>query len=174
MEWVDLVSRWIHVGTVIVVVGGGFFTRFVLLPVVSKRPDAAEFMEAVRERWKRFVHAGIALLLVSGFYNYFQAMPKHKGQPLYHALVGTKILLALAIFFLLSVMVGRSAKFAGMRANPKAWLGLILFLAAIVIGISGYVKVAVPAKAPAESKTALLETQLRPGEIEIVTVTAEE
>jgi hypothetical protein len=93
-------------------------------------------------KWKMFVHGGIALFLVSGFYNYLVVLaPQHKGDKLYHALMGTKILLALVIFFLSSALVGRSKAFAGMRANPKLWQTVILALAAVVIGISGYAKV---------------------------------
>lgn len=157
MLWIALVSRWIHVGTVIVLVGGLVFLRFVLGPAAAQLPDDAHarLRELVLAKWKRFVHGGIALLLVSGFYNYLIVMaPLHKGDKLYHALMGTKILVALVIFFLSSAMVGRSKAFAGMRANPKLWQGVILALAVVVIGISGYAKVALKG-----TSAAVLETE---------------
>lgn len=147
----DILSRWIHVGTAIVLVGGTCFMRFVLLPAARRTlsDESHELLrEAVRDRWKRFVHLGIALLLISGFYNYIKAMPGHKGVPLYHALIGTKILLALAVFFLGSALVGRSPAFAKMREFPRPWLMLILLLSAAIVGISGYCKVVLPAVAP--------------------------
>jgi uncharacterized membrane protein len=146
----DVLSRWIHVGTAIVLVGGTCFMRFVLLPsarATLSDEAHASLREAVRNRWKRFVHLGIALLLISGFYNYIKAMPGHKGVPLYHALIGTKILLALAVFFLGSALVGRSPAFAKMREYPRPWLMLILLLSAAIVGISGYCKVVLPSKA---------------------------
>ncbi len=107
---IDTISRIIHVSTAIVLVGGSVFLTFVLLPTAEQlSPDQHDKLRSlVNGRWKRFVHAGILLFLITGFYNYFQQMPQHKGDGLYHGLVGTKILLALAIFFLASVLVGRS------------------------------------------------------------------
>jgi hypothetical protein len=94
-----------------------------------------------RRRWKKFVHGGIALFLLSGFYNYFKAMPNHQGDKLYHALIGTKILLALGLFFLASVLVGRSSKFAGMRDNAAGWSKLVCLIGIIIVAMSGFLKV---------------------------------
>ncbi len=145
MLWIAVASRWIHVGTAIVLVGGLVFLRFVLGPAAAQLPDEAHarLRELVTAKWKKFIHGGIALFLISGFYNYLVVLaPLHKKEPLYHALIGTKILIAFVIFFLSSALVGRSKSFAGMRANPKLWQGIILALAAVVVGISGYAKVA--------------------------------
>ena len=53
----------------------------------------------------------ILLFIVSGFYNFARAIPGHKGDGLYHALLGTKILLALILFAISSALVGRSKAF---------------------------------------------------------------
>ena len=95
--------------------------------------------------WKKFVHAGITLFLLSGFYNYLVVqIPKHKGDGLYHGLMGAKMMLAFGIFFLASALVGRSKSFEGMRKNAKLWQLVIIILAAIIVGISGYLKMAGP------------------------------
>ncbi len=145
IDWLAIASRWIHVGTAVVLVGGLVFLRFVLGPAAAQLSEDshAKLKELVLAKWKKFVHGGIALFLVSGFYNYLVVQaPMHKGDKLYHALMGTKILLALVVFFLSSVMIGRSKAFAGMRSNPKLWQGVIIALAALIIGISGFAKVA--------------------------------
>ena len=151
MEWADVISRWLHVGTAIVLLGGAVFSRFVLQPAAAALPEPEHDLlrAGVLARWKRFVHGGIALLLLSGFYNFFRSMPGHKGQPLYHALIGTKILLALAIFFIASSMVGRSSLAVTMRKNALKWTGLIVVLGAVIVAISGYAKVALPNRLPA-------------------------
>lgn len=140
---VDVVFRWLHVGTAIVVVGGSFFLRFVLSPAAAELPDDQH--DLLRDRvlgtWKKIVHVGILLFLLSGFYNYFRAMGVHKGDGLYHALVGTKIILAFVVFFIASALIGRSAKFEAMRQNRKKWLGVIVLLAGIIVAISGFVKI---------------------------------
>ena len=134
-----VISRWAHVGTAIILVGGTFFMRFVLHPALDESSE--ELMTRVRSRWKKFVHGGIALFLISGFYNYFQAMPLHKGDGLYHGLIGTKLLLAFFVFFLASVLVGRSPGTQKYRDNAPKWAGILVIVAVLIVAISGFVKV---------------------------------
>jgi uncharacterized membrane protein len=143
---VDVLSRWLHVLSAITLLGGAIFSRFVLLPSAAELPEAEhdQLRAGVVKRWKRFVHLGIALLLITGFYNFARAMPGHKGQPLYHSLLGTKILLAFAVFFLASVLVGRSSLAESARKNAKTWLVWIVLLGTLTVIIGGYAKVALP------------------------------
>lgn len=144
---INTLSRFVHVATAIVLVGGTIFMRFVLMPAASKLPpDSHDTLRAALGAiWKRFVHVGIVLFLVTGFYNYLVVMrPSHEGDGLYHALMGIKILLALVVFFLASVLVGRAAAFEKMRQNRKLWFGVIILLAAVIVAISGFVKVRGP------------------------------
>lgn len=154
MDWLAIISRWTHVGTAIVLVGGTVFLRFILIPVTAQLPDAEQSPLKLRvlATWKQFIHVGIVLFLVSGFYNYLVvAAPLHKGDKLYHPLIGIKILLALGMFFLASALVGRAKLFEGLRRHDKFWHGFILILAAIIVGISGFAKVALKAKMPVPS-----------------------
>jgi uncharacterized membrane protein len=146
MEWADVISRWAHVGTAIVLLGGAVFSRFVLLPSAAElsEDEQEKLRSGVLSRWKRFVHAGIALLLLSGFFNFYRAMPLHKAEKAYHALIGIKILLALGLFFVASALVGRSSAAAAMRKNAPFWVGLLVVLGALIVAISGYAKVALP------------------------------
>ena len=146
MSVLDLLMRWTHVGTVIVLAGGAVFLRFVLGPAAAKLPDEhhAALRASVMGTWKRFVHGGILLLLVSGFYNYFRGMAPHAGQTLYHPLIGTKILLAFFVFIIASALVGRSAAFERMRAATKLWQTILIVLIGLIVLLSGYVKMRVP------------------------------
>ena len=143
MEYVDIVSRIIHVATAITLVGGSVFTLFVLLPSAKELPNSAHdrLATAVTGRWKRFVHLGVALFLMSGLYNYARAVPLHRGDGLYHALLGIKMLMALCIFFLAAALVGRSESLNVVRRHKETWLKILVLLAAIIVGISGFVKV---------------------------------
>lgn len=143
MDLLDIFSRIVHVGTAITIVGGTVFTLFVLLPAAKQLSQEAHDLLAseVKKRWKKFVHIGILLFLVSGFYNYMQAIPLHKGDGLYHGLIGTKMILAFAMFFIASALVGRSAKLQGMRDSRAFWLKALVLMAIIIVAISGYVKV---------------------------------
>lgn len=147
MDALAVLFRWIHVGTAIVVLGGSVFMRFVLMPAAEKLPDAEhqELRGHIIGRWKKFVMIGIALFLISGFYNYLVVTrPKHEGHAIYHALVGTKILIAFVVFFLASALTGRAAAFEGIRKNAKKWMLILIVLAGIIVAISGVLKVAVP------------------------------
>lgn len=140
-----LLFRWIHIIAVIVVLGGSIFTRFILMPAAEGLPDAEHtaFKQRLMARWRKWVSIGIGLLLVSGFYNYLVVMrPKHEGHGIYHMLVGIKMILAFAVFFLASALTGRAAAFEGLRKNAKKWLALTITLAIIIVIISGYLKVA--------------------------------
>ena len=135
----SLISRWAHVGTAIVLVGGTAFLRLAVIPALEG--ENPELIGRIRQRWKKFVHGGIALFLISGFYNYIKAMPLHKGDGLYHGLIGTKILLALFVFFLASVLVGNKPGTQKFRDDAKKWTGIMLLVSALIVGISGFAKV---------------------------------
>lgn len=117
----DVLSRFLHVMVAIVLVGGTVFMRFVLMPAAKELPDAEhdQLRQRLLARWKRVVHGGIAVLLLSGVYNYIQQRPNHVGDKLYHALMGTKFLFAIAVFFVASALVGRSATFEKLRQNAR-------------------------------------------------------
>jgi uncharacterized membrane protein len=153
MFWIDVISRVTHISTAIALVGGSLFTLCVLMPsakVLSKESHTS-LAEAITGRWKKFVHGGIALFLVSGFYNFYRAIPEHKGDGTYHMLIGIKMLLALVVFFFAAALVGRSKKLAGIRANRKRWLTLTVVIAMTIVVVSGYAKIrGVPEKATTE------------------------
>lgn len=134
-----LISRWAHIGCAIVLIGGSFFVRFALMPALQG--EAPELTDRIRKRWKKFVHGGIPIFLISGLYNYIQMIPKHKGDGLYHMLLGTKMILAMVVFYFASVLVGSREGTQKIRDNARKWMGLTLLLATIIVGISGFVKV---------------------------------
>jgi uncharacterized membrane protein len=144
IEILNVASRWVHIATAIVVLGGTFFLRFVLLPAAEPLPEAEHnrLRERLMGRWRKFVMAGIALFLLSGFYNYLiVAAPKHRGDKAYHGLMGIKIVIAFVVFFLASVLVGRSARFEPLRRERKKWLLVLIVLAFTIVLISSFLKV---------------------------------
>ncbi|MEK6674231.1 MAG: hypothetical protein AABZ47_01095 [Planctomycetota bacterium] len=136
-----LVLRWIHLASAIVAIGGAAFSLFVLIPGVKKTLDESthqRLREAVRARWAPIVHPCIALLLLTGFINFFLLVifPKVPAIP-YHAVFGPKLLLALFIFFVAEALVGRAPGFAKMREAREKWLKILLVAAAVVVLLSG-------------------------------------
>ena len=134
-----IISRWIHIGSAIVLLGGTICLKFVVGPVL--KDQSQELKEAVRGRWKRFVHAAIAGLLLSGLYNYLKAFPLHRGDGLWHAMVDTKIILALGVFFIASVLAGRSKGTQKFRDNAAKWTTIAILLGLLIVAMSGIAKV---------------------------------
>ncbi len=134
-----VISRWVHVATAIVLVGGTAFFRLAVIPALEG--DSSDLVKRIRERWKKVVHAGIGLFILSGAYNYMLMIPLHKGDKLYHPLVGTKMLLAFFVFFIASALVGSKPGTQKFRDNAKKWTGGMLLVAAVIVAISSFVKV---------------------------------
>ena len=135
-----IVSRWLHIGSAIVLLGGSICLKFVVGPVL--KDQSQELKEAVRGRWKRFVHAAIGGLLLSGIYNYVKALPLHKGDGLWHARVDAKIILAAGVFIIAFVLVGRSKGTQKFRDNAAKWTTIAILLGLLIVAMSGIAKVA--------------------------------
>lgn len=159
LDWLDVVSRIFHVLTAITLVGGSLYAAAVVGPVLRANPVevADQWQAALTAGWKKWVHGGIAIFLVTGFYNYIRAMPLHKGDGLYHALIGSKILLALAVMVIASGLVGRSSAFQFMRDGRRMWQGILLVLAVVIVSMSGFLKVRATAERPAPAAPAAVE-----------------
>ena len=141
LNLVVLISRWVHIMAAIITVGGAVFMRFALWPSATSVLDDEQHQrlrDAVRSRWAKFVHICIALLLVTGGLNFalLAMLPKIDAMP-YHALFGVKLLMALAVFFLATALVGRSPGFAKMRKNSRKWLAVLAILGATIVLMSG-------------------------------------
>jgi len=137
-------SRCLHILGAITLFGGAIFMRYVLYPAASQLPETEHELlkQGVTKRWKPFVHIGITVLVLSGLYNYLAvAAPQHHGDGKYHMLMGIKILLALIVFFIASVLPGRIPAFAGMRRNAKTWLSVAILCSTAVVIIAGVLKI---------------------------------
>jgi uncharacterized membrane protein len=142
--------RWGHVLAAMIAVGGLFFARFAFLPAVATLDDetAAAVHERARRGWLPWVIVAITLLLATGIANFllFNAQAKQwdggnwMRANQYHALFGVKVLLGLAVFYLASGLVGRGAGTQWLRNNRRLWLSVTLFLAVVVVMLSGWMR----------------------------------
>jgi uncharacterized membrane protein len=101
MPFFVILSRWLHVISACLVIGGVLFIRFVLPGGLKLLPDTQhqQVLLTVRRRFKRVVHAAIFLLLVTGIYNTSLAWDKYElDKAVLHALWGTHVLLAACAF----------------------------------------------------------------------------
>ena len=150
MEIVALLSRWLHVFFAAVAVGGVVMTRFALAPAAKEVSGdlVAEYRGAVRKRWMKWVMAAIAFLLLSGIYNFVVVHSSFKGigdgemPKWYHGVFGTKVLLAMAVFYVSSLLVGKSEMAQKTRQNEIRWLTINLVMMIAIVCLAGVLRLA--------------------------------
>ena len=146
---IEFVARWGHLWAAMTLIGGAIFLRQAVLPTAATLEESVRetLMTGLRNRWRKVVMAGIGILLLTGLFNYVGlnllpgATPRHKGDGLYHALMGIKILIGFAAFFLASVLAGRSPKFEGLRQQGAKWYGVLITLSLLAMTIGSFLKV---------------------------------
>jgi uncharacterized membrane protein len=137
-----LILRYMHILGAIALMGGTIFMRFGLSPTLVQLPDAerAKLHEQVRSFWAKFIHISIALLLISGITNLgLAAKYDFHGWP-YSMVGGIKMLLALPIFAIASLLAGRGNAAKKIQANPRLWLNINLALALSMVLIGGVLR----------------------------------
>jgi len=143
---ISLVARWLHILSASLALGVPIYVRFVLMPALSQLDESQRgaFREALHARWRIFVHVMIVIFLATGFWTFLGAKRWSTFEPdakfRYHLLFGIKLIIALAMFFISSALAGRSAALAGIRTNAKTWLGVLILLGLLVVGIGGVMR----------------------------------
>ncbi len=147
MEFVRLVLRWFHIFPAVILLGGVFLMRFALWPSLMSlaEDERRRFQDALRKRWAMWVGISAGLLLLSGIANTGLIVAAydfgdHTG--MYHGLLGLKILLALAIIYIASLLAGRSEAAERFRQKSSLWLNVNVFLAILLICVAGWMRLA--------------------------------
>ena len=96
-EILTALMRWIHISSVVTLIGGIVYARFVMIPAAgSLSPgDQTALGEGAAQHFRPMAYAAMAGLVISGIFKYL-SMPGHSVW--YHALFGLKILLVLHVF----------------------------------------------------------------------------
>ncbi len=138
-----LFTRWVHISSAIVIVGGAVFYRVVLATslVDGLGADAGEKLrQAVNARWARLLHVCILLLVASGLFEFYllAILPGIDPMP-YHAVFTMKVAAALALLFIACAVAGKSGRLARMRQGRDKWMALALALAlgGLIVLLSG-------------------------------------
>jgi uncharacterized membrane protein len=138
--FLPILSRWTHLVTACIAVGGVFFLRIVL-PIGLRAVDGPAghaVMLKCRRVFKMTTHTAILLLLLTGFYNFWQNMDAYKlaGAPLAHGLFVMHALLGLIVFgLLLWLLAGAEPPAGHMR-----WLAVTLGLMLIAVAFASVLK----------------------------------
>ena len=125
--------RWLHLSSVAALVGGILYARFVMAPSENfLPPDArATLDERAAAHFRPVVIAAIVCLVCSGLFNYL-TRPGHT--PLYHALFGVKILLALHVFAV-AILIAQP----GNKRRNRQMFGAAISALTVIL-ISNYLK----------------------------------
>ena len=136
MEITALVSRWLHILPATVLVGA-LFTLW-LMPSGNQDEDSNDvetFKASLRKNLSKMVMICAFFLIVTGFYSIVQKSRAFDLPSYYHPLIGIKILLALAIFWIMSTLTGRSESAEKMRQNEKKLLNFGVLCAVILLSL---------------------------------------
>ena len=126
-----VLMRWIHISSVVTLIGGFIFARYALVPALVSLPDAERSIVGKRvvAGFRPLLYTVLVTILGSGLYNY---LTKPSYPPHYHMWIGIKFLFVLHIFAvgILYPMPGAS------EAKRSRWLTGMIVSGLIVIAIS--------------------------------------
>lgn len=140
MFLLQLVLRYMHILGAIMLMGATIFMRFALHPAVMESGESgASVAMSARARWAKWAGIATGLLLLSGLANLGinGAMFEFPTFRQYNMIAGIKFLLALPIFFLAALLVGKSNLAKKVQSNAEMWLNVNLVLALIMVLIGG-------------------------------------
>jgi len=96
-EALNVLMRWLHITSVVVLIGGVLYARLVVAPAVASLAAAEQeaLGDAMAARFRSLLYLAVLFLLASGIYNIFLNLGRG---PLYQSLLGIKLLLVLHVF----------------------------------------------------------------------------
>ena len=162
MDWGDMVVKWVHVLSIVTVVGSTLFQYLVLQPILRRSEGVSdELVKAVQRRSGIVMGVAWVLIWVTGIYNLVVVIPTVK--PNYHMVLGAKILLVLVLFFISTALSHPSLAFEGIQRNRARWVAFAAWLGILVVVLSatmnmmrlkGVALKELPAAAPAQETPA--------------------
>jgi uncharacterized membrane protein len=96
-ELLQVIMRWLHIASVVTLIGGILYWRLALTPAASGlAPETRDALAGnAASAFRPIAFVAMAFLLISGIYNILSA-PGHSV--LYHTLLGIKLLLVAHVF----------------------------------------------------------------------------
>ena len=137
VDWLWLVLRLSHFIAGFTLVGGAMYLRWVLVPAAERHGASgqlAELMAHGRKRWAMIVGISALFLIGSGLFSFVRTIQLFElSRPWYHMIFGIKFLLSLVVFFLASVLAGRTQLAEKFRAKLSFWLSAIVWLSLAIL-----------------------------------------
>jgi uncharacterized membrane protein len=146
MTFLPAFIQWLHVGSVVLLIGGFFFLRVILLPSTRVLPDnqKPKLVEAAFRRFRIVVWIALVTILVSGIYNFIaflrSARIATQDPSIYILVLGIKLFIVFLIFTFGVLLTFPYPVFAPIQKRPSPWLNLTLILGLIVIFLSTFLR----------------------------------
>ena len=141
MSALAVVVRLLHIGFAMILAGGALYQLFVVQPMLESLEP--EHRRSVRElmaaRWRPWLFTAVVVLFVSGLMNFLlfkvPAYTEHSSKGVYHGLIGLKIILALGVMHVMTMLSLPGDKFdKKYRERAGFWLSLaVAMLAGIIV-----------------------------------------
>lgn len=130
-----ILMRWIHIASVVTLLGGFIFARYALAPSLAAlaEPEQKNFGWRVIANFRPLLYTVLVTILGSGLYNY---LTKPAYPPHYHMIIGIKFLFVLHIFAVAILYSLPGAE----QAKRNRWLTGMVISGLIIIAISGYLR----------------------------------
>lgn len=154
MTFLPALIQWIHVGSVVLLIGGFFFLRVVLLPSTKVLPEdqRPKLVDAAFRRFRVVIWSALLTILFSGVYNfiaYLRSTGSFSQDPdaepvenlsTYILVLGVKLFIVFIIFTFGVLLTFPYPVFAPIQKRPAPWLNLTLILGLIVIFLSALLR----------------------------------
>ncbi len=140
---IPLISRWMHILPAVVMVGGAIFTQLVLCPALAGNDPENVVKQQVKRKWSKVIMGCALFLLLSGLYNtmvIFGGDDKPVG--MYHGLFGVKVILAFSIFYISSLLAGKSDAAQKFQEKEAFWGKINMYAAIVVVLLAGGMRMA--------------------------------
>jgi hypothetical protein len=127
--------RWIHVTSVVTLIGGFIFARMAVAPALQSmnEPDRSAFGNRIVANFRPLLYIVLATILGSGLYNY---LTKASYPPHYHMWIGIKFLFVLHIFSVATLYPTPEAQ----EGKRNRWLTGMIYSALVIFAISAWLR----------------------------------
>lgn len=140
--WVNLTSRILHILGAMILVGGFFYLRAIVMPspAAAHATTADERLGGSRAKLAMWVGIATLLLLATGFWNFFQIVGTNDLARSYHMVFGLKFLAGLVLFLLAALVAGRSAAAETIRGNMRFWVSACILLGILAAALGSVLR----------------------------------
>ncbi len=142
-DYIKLLSRWGHILPAVILVGGSIFMQTTLIPALKDSDDANDVKGKIKRTWAKVIMICAGIIIISGFYNAYIAFKGDpKPTPIYHAAFTAKLILVGIVFYVSSLLSGRSEVAIKFQEQEAKWGKINMMAAILVVLFAGLMNVA--------------------------------